>query len=156
MSLRRANSAVPSEVPFLQVQRSAIAHICFSSIGTIVLVWYGLSRPLELSETLGLILAIWAFILWATARVQLGSSFSVQPEARALVTRGIYSRIRNPIYVFGAMWIAGLVLVIGKPFWLLILLLLLPMQVVRARRESRVLEEKFGAEYREYRRMTWF
>jgi protein-S-isoprenylcysteine O-methyltransferase Ste14 len=36
------------------------------------------------------------------------------------------------------------------------LLLLIPLQVWRARNEARVLEEKFGEEYREYRRRTWF
>ena len=133
-----------------------IAHICISSIGTIALVWYGVSRPLSISQMVGLILAVLAFVLWATARVQIGTSFSVQPKAKALITQGIYSRIRNPIYVFGAMWIAGLVLAIGKPFWLLFFLVLVPMQVIRARKEACVLEKKFGAEYREYRRKTWF
>lgn len=140
----------------VQVQRTTIAHICFSSIGTIVLLWYGLSRPLEPIQIAGLVLAIAAFVLWATARVQLGSSFSLQPKAKALVTSGIYSRIRNPIYAFGAMWIAGLILAVGKPLWLVVLLLLIPMQMARAKREARVLEEKFGEDYREYRRRTWF
>jgi protein-S-isoprenylcysteine O-methyltransferase Ste14 len=30
------------------------------------------------------------------------------------------------------------------------------MQVARARRESAVLEAKFGDEYRRYRQQTWF
>ncbi len=105
----------------------------------------------------GLILATLAFALWATARVQIGGSFSVQAQAKVLITHGLYSRIRNPIYVFGTVWIAGLVLAIGKPFWLLLIMpVLIPLQVVRARTEARVLEEKFGAEYREYRGKTWF
>jgi protein-S-isoprenylcysteine O-methyltransferase Ste14 len=33
---------------------------------------------------------------------------------------------------------------------------LIPMQIVRARKEARVLEEKFGEEYRAYRARTWF
>jgi protein-S-isoprenylcysteine O-methyltransferase Ste14 len=31
-----------------------------------------------------------------------------------------------------------------------------PIQVLRARKESKVLEEKFGDEYRQYKRSTWF
>lgn len=119
-------------------------------------MWFGLRRPLEPAQRAGLALAIAAFILWATARIQLGGSFSVQPKAKVLVTRGLYSRIRNPIYVFGMMWIAGLVLTVGQPSWLLILALLIPLQILRARREAHVLEEKFGEAYREYRRQTWF
>jgi protein-S-isoprenylcysteine O-methyltransferase Ste14 len=30
------------------------------------------------------------------------------------------------------------------------------MQILRARREAKVLEEKFGDEYREYKKRTWF
>jgi protein-S-isoprenylcysteine O-methyltransferase Ste14 len=32
----------------------------------------------------------------------------------------------------------------------------IPLQIVRARREAHVLEAKFGEAYREYRRQTWF
>jgi protein-S-isoprenylcysteine O-methyltransferase Ste14 len=133
-----------------------LAHIGVSSIGTIVLLWFGLSRTLDAWQKFGLGLAMSAFLLWATARWQLGRSFSVKPRAKALVTHGIYSRIRNPIYTFGLLWIAGLILVVGRPEWLVVLLALLPMQFIRARKEARVLEEKFGEEYRAYRRRTWF
>lgn len=91
-----------------------------------------------------------------TARIQLGRSFSVAPKATALVTRGIYSKIRNPIYVFSATWIAGLALALGKPLALLLLIPLIPMQVDRARREARVLEASFGEAYRAYCRKVWF
>jgi len=33
----------------------------------------------------------------------VGQSFSVTPQARELVTHGLYSKIRNPIYVFSAL-----------------------------------------------------
>ena len=53
------------------------------------------------------------FILWTVARFQLGSSFAVTAQARHLVTHGLYSKIRNPIYVFGSCVIAGAILVAG-------------------------------------------
>lgn len=93
---------------------------------------------------------------WAAAQFQLGDSFSIRPEARALVTRGIYSRIRNPIYVFSMLLLTGVALFFGHPEFLILLLILIPVQIVRARAEARVLEAKFGEEYREYRRKTWF
>ena len=40
--------------------------------------------------------------------------------------------------------------------WLLLLLVLIPIQIVRAHQEARVLEDKFGDEYRKYRQGTWF
>ena len=44
----------------------------------------------------------------------------------------------------------------GRPKWLLILVLLVPIQMTRARREARLLEDTFGDAYREYRKRTWF
>jgi protein-S-isoprenylcysteine O-methyltransferase Ste14 len=96
------------------------------------------------------------FSMWALARKQLGASFSVQAKATALVTHGLYSRIRNPIYVFGSIMIAGLLLFFLKPEGLLIFLVIIPMQIIRARKESAVLEAAFGDQYREYKRHTWF
>ena len=108
------------------------------------------------SRAAGLALAIPSLVLWAVARVELGKSFSIAAKAKELKTDGLYAKIRNPIYVFGTLFIAGLILATGKPAGLLVLLVIAPMQVMRARREAKVLEEKFGDEYREYRRKTWF
>lgn len=78
------------------------------------------------------------------------------PQARQLVTRGLYSKIRNPIYFFGEIMIAGFFIAIHKPILLLVLAIATPIQIVRARKESKVLEEKFGDEYRQYKQRTWF
>ena len=90
------------------------------------------------------------------ARVQLGSAFSAKAKATALVTTGIYSRIRNPIYVFGAVLLTGIILFSGKFWFLLLLLVLIPMQIYRSRKEEQVLTEKFGDTYLEYKQKTWF
>ena len=112
-------------------------------------------RPWTAMRVAGVALMVPAFVLWGIAHVQLGDSFSVRAEARQLVTRGLYSRFRNPIYLFGGMGVAGFILAIERPLFLLAFLVLVPMQIVRSRREARVLEEKFGDEYREYARHTW-
>jgi hypothetical protein len=69
----------------------------------------------------------------------------VQAKASTLVTTGLYSRIRNPIYVFGGLAIAGFMLWANQPWLLLFFVVLIPMQVWRSRVEARVLTEKFGA-----------
>jgi protein-S-isoprenylcysteine O-methyltransferase Ste14 len=99
--------------------------------------------------------AIVSFVLWSVARFQLGKSFAVTAQAKHLVTRGLYSKIRNPVYVFGSLFIFGYILLLGRPRWLLTLLLIAPLQIWRARKESRVLEATFGGEYRRYRAGTW-
>jgi protein-S-isoprenylcysteine O-methyltransferase Ste14 len=92
----------------------------------------------------------------AVARYQLGRSFAIRPEARKLVTRGIYSKIRNPIYVFGLLLFAGFVLVLHRSELWLLFAAVVVVQIIRAHREAQVLEAAFGEAYREYRRKTWF
>jgi protein-S-isoprenylcysteine O-methyltransferase Ste14 len=97
-----------------------------------------------------------AFILWTVAHFQLGASFAVQAQAKQLITRGLYSKIRNPIYVFSSCLIASVILLLRRPVWLLIFAVIIPVQMWRAHKEAQVLEGKFGEEYRTYRAGTWF
>jgi protein-S-isoprenylcysteine O-methyltransferase Ste14 len=112
--------------------------------------------PWTSMRLVGLALAVFGLTLLTVARIQLGNAFSVTAQANFLVTRGIYSRIRHPVYVFSAIGIAGLFLYLNFPKALWLLAIVIPMQIVRARREERVLEERFGEEYRSYKRNTWF
>lgn len=107
-------------------------------------------------QIVGIAIAVPGFCLWALARLQLGRSFAIQAKAKELVTHGLYSRIQNPVYVFGGMFFAGLVVFFGRPLLLLFFLVMIPMQWLRIRKERQVLEAKFGDAYREYRKRTWF
>lgn len=107
-------------------------------------------------HTVGVALLVPALLLWVAARYQLGDAFTTRAEARRLVTHGVYARIRHPIYVAAELLSAGLFIFIGHPMLLLIALVTIPLQVRRARREDRVLEDAFGDRYREYRRRSWF
>jgi protein-S-isoprenylcysteine O-methyltransferase Ste14 len=120
-------------------------------------LWLLFSRPgpWDLQRCLGAGLLIVGIAGVAIARYQLGKSFAITAQARQLVTHGIYSKIRNPIYVFGTGAVTGFALVLRRPALWLILAAIVVMQIVRARREGKVLEAAFGDAYREYRRKTW-
>jgi protein-S-isoprenylcysteine O-methyltransferase Ste14 len=118
-----------------------------------VAVWPG---PWNGQRFAGSLLLFTGMSLVFTARFQLGRSFSLTPQARKLVTHGLYSRIRNPIYVFGTLAIVGLCLILQRPYLWLLPVLVVVMQIARARKEAQVLEAKFGNEYRAYRAHTWF
>jgi protein-S-isoprenylcysteine O-methyltransferase Ste14 len=107
-------------------------------------------------RVVGLILLLLGLLFVTIARLQLGRSFSITPQARQLVTHGLYSRIRNPVYLFGHVAILGLILFFDRPWLLLVFLILIPLQIFRARAESRVLEARFGDQYRLYKSRTRF
>jgi protein-S-isoprenylcysteine O-methyltransferase Ste14 len=135
-----------------------------TNIGTLAIVvialpivlWLGRDLPWTAAHLAGLILLIVGFIFLLIARIQLGGAFSVQAKATQLVTTGLYSRIRNPIYVFSAVALAGGILWFNRPIFLLIFLVLIPIQLWRAGKEAAVLRERFGAAYDAYRKGTWF
>ncbi len=52
--------------------------------------------------------------------------------------------------MFGTVVILGLILVLQSPKLWIALVVLIPIQILRAPQEAKVLEEKFGNECREY------
>jgi len=138
----------PSYLVFTVAQIAAVAFILW--------MVFSLPGPWDWQRDVGVALMMVGTAGIVTARYQLGKSFSLTPQAHQLVTRGIYSKIRNPIYVSGGVMLAGFVLVLHRPVLWLVLLALVVMQTLRARREAHVLEAAFGDAYREYRRKTWF
>jgi protein-S-isoprenylcysteine O-methyltransferase Ste14 len=111
---------------------------------------------MNFSRISGGLLAVVSLIFLLTSRAQLGKSFAVTPKAKDLVTHGLYSKFRNPMYLFVDLTILGVALAIGWWYVVLILLILVPLQAMNSRRERKVLHDKFGERYEEYRRSTWF
>src|ERR1700730_5864982 len=126
--------------------------------GLLVLGWivHSVPEPYGPTRLIGLVVALIGLAGVILSRYPLGLSFSIARKGPSLVTRGIYSRFRNPIYISGMIFLIGVALVVERPKLLAVLLVLIPMQILRARREAAVLETKFGDAYREYRRRTWF
>ncbi len=126
------------------------------SVGILIWLLATWRTPWNAQRYIGTVLAVVGVSFIGLARYQLGKSFSIKAEAHALVTTGLYSKIRNPIYVFGLVMLIGLMLVLQKPGLWIVLVAVAIGQTVRARQEARVLEAAFGEQYREYRRKTWF
>jgi protein-S-isoprenylcysteine O-methyltransferase Ste14 len=130
------------------------------TVGVAAALWVTIRRfpPASWSamQLLGLILLCVGFVLWSVARFHLGTAITVSAQATKLVRHGIYSRVRNPIYLFGSCTLAGLALTLGRPVWLLGFVVVIPLQIWRAGKEAAVLESAFGDDYRRYRAGTWF
>lgn len=87
------------------------------------------------------------------ALLQLGRSLSVMPEARRLVTAGLYSKIRHPLYLAEAIATLGVLLQFRSLEALLLVAAQFGLQVWRMREEEIVLEAAFP-DYAAYRGRT--
>jgi protein-S-isoprenylcysteine O-methyltransferase Ste14 len=125
-------------------------------VAVVLLVFHAREVEWNAAKVVGGVIAAISFPLFVLARIQLGASFSMTAQARKLVTTGLYSRIRNPIYFFGGLAVAGLSLFLSRWGPLVVVLVLVPLQKVRARNEAQVLADAFGDEYLLYRSRTWF
>jgi protein-S-isoprenylcysteine O-methyltransferase Ste14 len=113
------------------------------------------SSQWKFSQLLGAVILLPSLILWAVARIQLGRCCTLLPLADQLVTKGLYSRLRNPIYIFGSLTVVGYFLFYDRCEGLLSMLVVIPLQYVRASQESLALEKQFGTAYQEYAKRTW-
>ena len=96
------------------------------------------------------------YLSLVVARRQLGRAFAFTPQAKGLVTQGLYSRIPHPMYVFLDIALLGGIIVL-RQLWLLVLwATLVAAQVLQAGREAKILEHSFGDVYRNYRTRTWW
>ncbi len=93
------------------------------------------------------------FALQAMRRSKLRISPNVHPEAK-LVTNGIYRFIRHPMYLAVLLGAVGMLVNQYTPLRIGITVTLLVDLIIKMIYEERLLQKKFGEEYREYRKKT--
>jgi protein-S-isoprenylcysteine O-methyltransferase Ste14 len=100
-----------------------------------------------------LILAGAIFVFWR-AHADLGLNWSPSLEIREkheLITRGIYSMIRHPMYASQWLWVIAQPLLLQN--WIagfLNLLVFIPFYFLRVKAEEQLMLEKFGNQYQDY------
>ena len=90
----------------------------------------------------------------ALALSRLGRSFAILPEARVLVTGGIYAHVRHPLYTAEMLTLIGIVIQYAQPWATLIGIGVAGLQVLRSYYEEEVLAEAFP-DYAAYQARTW-
>ncbi len=106
---------------------------------------------------IGLAVGIFGLTVWIAGMACLGKSLAVLPGASSIVARGVYRLVRHPIYVGIVLTQLGLFFACGSVFGMVYLfVLVIPLNVIRARMEEQALLSKFSDRYRIYRDSTWF
>ncbi len=107
---------------------------------------------------IGIVLMLLGLWLFYRSHNELGLNWSITLQMRehhSLVTDGIYSRIRHPMY--SAMLLLGVAQVLFCPNWIAGPAYLLSFglaYLLRVQAEERMMVDRFGAEYEEYMRKT--
>jgi protein-S-isoprenylcysteine O-methyltransferase Ste14 len=121
----------------------------------LALLVFGIIRRHDAITLLGAFVAILGFTFVILARLQLGDSFTAKAEARNLITHGLYSRIRHPVYFFGVLALCGIAICLRSVYFNIYLVITIFGLLWRIHRENKVLGEKFGTAYVDYCRQTW-
>jgi protein-S-isoprenylcysteine O-methyltransferase Ste14 len=97
-------------------------------------------------------------VLLAALGLALGALFQLRglENIDHLVTTGLFSRIRHPMYTGFVLWIVGWVVCYGAVVSLAVGLVCIGNILYWRRLEEGALESHYGEEYRRYRRGTWF
>jgi protein-S-isoprenylcysteine O-methyltransferase Ste14 len=108
---------------------------------------------------LGFLLAVCGMTIALWSRTALGRYWSdkviVQTEHR-LIRNGPYSCMRHPLYSGVLLAVLGTALVLGEVRGLLSFVILLVNYAIKARREERILAERFGPEFNTHVARTGF
>ncbi len=108
------------------------------------------------NRIVGLLFISVSYVLWIIARLQLGKAFSLKPKVAFLVTTGIYSKLRHPIYLFSILVLVGATIFFESIILLLLTTALTFIELWRREKEEELLLKKFGKKYKDYQKQTWF
>ncbi len=115
-------------------------------------------RLYPLPYALGLGIMVVGLWLFYRSHADLGTNWSVTLQMRenhGLVTYGVYSVIRHPMY--SSMFLIGIAQLLFLPNWIAgpaYLLSFGVLYIFRVRVEERMMLDQFGAEYEQYMRQT--
>jgi protein-S-isoprenylcysteine O-methyltransferase Ste14 len=101
------------------------------------------------AEITSILLIVAGNAVATVALLQLGRSFSIMPEARRLVTSGVYGLMRHPLYLAEELAVIGILMQFLSGGTILLCAAHIGFQLRRMRNEERVLVGAFP-EYRAY------
>lgn len=132
---------------FLPISSFVLVVFIFVYLGT---------HEMNLFRVVSILVTLIGYYLWFLGRKDLGLAYSLIPKAKHLVTTGIYSKIRHPLYMSQLLVLGGVISFIGEKWLLWLFFMIFLIQLYRRKKEEQILSEKFKDEYVDYMKRTWF
>jgi protein-S-isoprenylcysteine O-methyltransferase Ste14 len=112
----------------------------------------------DLLKIVGITINIIGLIIWWSAKLTLAENWAAgygKPKIKQLVTHGIYSKIRHPLYWGINLTLIGLSLMYLNIFFIIVSLAIVIYFFRRMRAEDKFLIEELRGEYFDYKKKTW-
>ena len=154
-ALPRALSKVESKIPKLLVRVFAF----FTFVVPIIVLPFTkgpkIAIPTGVALTAGIIILGTSFIIKILAQRQIGASPALKNKAK-LVTTGLYGIVRHPLYMSNGLLAIGMAVLLRSIFALLFFIPYFLSFLPLIHFEEKNLLEKYGEEYRKYRKkVSW-
>ncbi|MFP6677496.1 MAG: protein-S-isoprenylcysteine O-methyltransferase [Pirellulaceae bacterium] len=137
--------------------------LIFAALGTtLVPVLWMTTKLFEFADyhlyptpyVLGIVLMLIGLLLFYRSHADLGTNWSVTLQVRenhGLITSGVYSMVRHPMYT--SMFLLGIAQALFLPNWIAgpaYLVSFGTLYVLRVRTEEKMMLDQFGTEYEQY------
>jgi protein-S-isoprenylcysteine O-methyltransferase Ste14 len=111
----------------------------------------------EYLHAIGFFIGAIGVVIVITGIMTLGEYFTTSINPKGLVTHGIYSKIRHPIFIGVILVYLGIVLIFQSIYGLLLVIfVLIPFYIYSAIEEEKMLSKKFKDKYTAYKKKTLF
>jgi len=137
-------------VKFFSIKFVDLVLFLFFSIFAFIYFWRN-----SIIQHIGILVITVGLLIWYLGLRALGQHFHIFPEPKSLVTHGIYSKIRNPIYIGSFLAFAGLSIFTMSIIVIVLTLIQIPLQLTRISAEEKRLIKKYGEKYLTYKAQTW-
>lgn len=142
----------PAERQAILFQESAIAVAVLHCVGIVTRTSPGAAWTVS-----GITLYVVAVVLFlaaveASGGVMLPRAFAASEAATPLLTSGVYRLFRHPVYLAYSLAWAAAPIATHSPTLAVTAVIMIVLHLIAARRQDLLLAERWGAEYRAYRR----
>lgn len=137
--------------------RSLTSIAAISAALLFYVAWKGAVVAVNALNVIGVATSFLGGILWLWAATTLGRylTIEIEPKSPELITTGPFSIVRHPIYFAATIFFIGVAAISREPGTIILLIVIVLVEIEKARREEAELAKRFP-EFEEYKRRVGF